>query len=248
MDHAHTTTRYYERWLGREGVLAQGGVTLIRSPERDSVQPGYSAPFHVYALRHAAGIALSYGDRAAHGADRLAAALNPDMDAPAIAALLSAVYGVQASISIKYVHTGALCDVGRARVLTMADRAAYERFFCAANGCQCDDWIAEYFAQMCTEGLCCGVFEGDALVSCTDSPTVPYMANAVREIGINTLPAHRGRGLAAQACALAVRQTEALGMTPLWSTSAGNAASQRLAARVGFAPLGEAVCITLKED
>ncbi len=44
-----------------------------------------------------------------------------------------------------------------------------------------------FFADMTRQRLCCGVVEAGRPVSCTDAPSVPYMAAQVQEVGINTL-------------------------------------------------------------
>lgn len=56
------------------------------------------------------------------------------------------------------------------------------------------------------------------------------------EIGIETLPAFRRRGLAAAAAAGMVEAVLDAGLTPVWSCRAENVGSYRLAERVGFRP------------
>lgn len=54
------------------------------------------------------------------------------------------------------------------------------------------------------------------------------------EIGIETLPAFRRRGLARVACAALVEDLVASGRTPVWSCRADNVGSERLAGTLGF--------------
>lgn len=56
------------------------------------------------------------------------------------------------------------------------------------------------------------------------------------EIGIETLPAHRRRGLAAHACAALIADLLAAGRTPVWSCREDNVGSARLAEVLGFVP------------
>ena len=54
------------------------------------------------------------------------------------------------------------------------------------------------------------------------------------EIGVETHPAHRGKGLALSAAVAMVRVALAAGLTPIWSCRQENEASLRLALRLGF--------------
>lgn len=56
------------------------------------------------------------------------------------------------------------------------------------------------------------------------------------EIGIETVPEHRGRGLARAAAAALIRTTSEAGLTPVWSCADGNAGSAALARSLGFVP------------
>lgn len=55
------------------------------------------------------------------------------------------------------------------------------------------------------------------------------------EVGIETLPAFRRRGLARVACAALVEDLVAAGRTPVWSCREDNVGSERLAGTLGFA-------------
>lgn len=55
------------------------------------------------------------------------------------------------------------------------------------------------------------------------------------EIGIETLPAFRRRGLARVACAAMIEDLLATGRTPVWSCREDNVGSERLAATLGYA-------------
>ncbi len=56
------------------------------------------------------------------------------------------------------------------------------------------------------------------------------------QIGIDVLPAHRGRGLAAALVGMLTQEILARGKVPYYGTSASNIASQRVAHRAGYAP------------
>lgn len=56
------------------------------------------------------------------------------------------------------------------------------------------------------------------------------------ELGIETDPAHRRRGLAGAAAAAMIARVTAAGLTPVWACRAGNLGSYRLACSLGFVP------------
>lgn len=64
------------------------------------------------------------------------------------------------------------------------------------------------------------------------------------ECGIETLPAHRGRGLAAMAARAWAHRVRKVGVTPLYSTMWDNVSSQRLAAKIGCIRFGSDFYVT----
>jgi GNAT superfamily N-acetyltransferase len=61
------------------------------------------------------------------------------------------------------------------------------------------------------------------------------------DIGVSTLAPYRGRGYASTAAALVAQQVQADGQSPVWSTGEDNAASKRLAAKLGFRETGRRI-------
>lgn len=240
---------YYARWLGTDEDPFGAERTDFRySAERDRVQPGYGQRFDVWALVTGEQTLVSYGAAARDRIGALRETVPDRCDAAGLAAALRRVYGTEPAHGVKYVFRRCDADPGGARPLGEADYPAYERFF---RDCHPDaetkGWLREYFSEMAAEGLCCGVFADGRLVSCTDAPTVPYLEDRVREIGIHTLPAYRRRGFAAQACARCISEILKAGRCPIWSTDAGNAASRALAARAGFGPFADCLSLTLPQ-
>lgn len=76
---------------------------------------------------------------------------------------------------------------------------------------------------------------------CIDQDGVPaaiafssFRFDSELEIGVETHPAHRGKGFAVAAAVAMIHAVLAAGLTPVWSCRQENAASLRLALRLGF--------------
>ena len=247
------TEQYYSRWLGADGnILAGGkpGLTLLCTPERDRILPGYVSRFDVWALETDTGVFISYNEKVK---DRIAVAEKHIRSGTAPGQALQCICGARPAHSVKFVYAGneggGSAGGTEARPLKQEDYPAYEAFFRTVNP-ETEDvsWLREYFDEMSAKGLCCGVFADGRLASCTDAPTMPYMEDLVQEIGINTLEAYRGRGYAAAACRRCIREMMAQGRCPVWSADAGNTASIRLAEAVGFERFGDAWSLNLEEN
>ena len=81
--------------------------------------------------------------------------------------------------------------------------------------------------------------EGVAAAAMVDGGVVALARTAARsdcyaDIGVATLPAWRGQGLATAAAALVAERVQAAGQIPVWSTGEHNLASLRVAAKLGF--------------
>lgn len=63
-----------------------------------------------------------------------------------------------------------------------------------------------------------------------------FVTDTQLEIGIETAPRHRGRGLATVACAALIDHCLARGLEPVWACRLENTASHRLAEALGFEP------------
>lgn len=93
-----------------------------------------------------------------------------------------------------------------------------------------------------TGGVVAGAVVDDRLVSVA-AMTVSSESHA--DVAVHTLEPWRRRGLARAAASLVVRELFDRGLTPIWSTSEENLASQRVAARLGFQPVGRAEYLVL---
>lgn len=249
MDFMENTLRYYSKWLGEEDILLKKkmpGVYPVYSPERSRVQYGYGEVFDLYVLVRDGQIFFSYGERMKERIDSIADGLKECTDGAAAASVLEEALKVRPSRYIKYVFGGGIPEHTKARPLTVEEYPLYEDFFVKCNpGCRNIDWLQEYFDEMAAERICCGYLLNGEVVSCTDAPGMPYMAAEMQEVGINTLSAYRGCGYAGEVCAACIREIVRNGKTPLWSTTAENMASRRLAEKMGFSALAEVLTVSL---
>jgi GNAT superfamily N-acetyltransferase len=65
----------------------------------------------------------------------------------------------------------------------------------------------------------------------------PWQTEALFDLSIDTLEAHRRRGLGAAAAALLIEHLRTTGKQPVWGALEENGPSLRLAARLGFVPV-----------
>lgn len=250
MNHQAVTEQYYSCWLGTElSSLRPWELRCVYSEERNHAQYGYGKPFDLLLFLWADRAALSYGTKAAAGVRRLTEALRGDPGRERISDLIFQIYKKQPERGVKYLYGGAGKASGsQARVLQQADFPLLLDFYQkrAARPQACSwEWLEPYFNQHAGDGFFCAVFQDGQIASCTDAPGMPYMPDSVQEVGIYTLPAYRGNGYAAQACAAAVRSIRSSGRCPQWSTTQDNLASQKLAVRAGFLPWADTWALTL---
>jgi hypothetical protein len=99
-----------------------------------------------------------------------------------------------------------------------------------------DDWLADIYRQPFR-----AVVEDNRAVSICASVRI---TDAVHEAGVETLAGHRRRGHAASAVAGWALTVRSLGATPFYSTSWDNEASQRVAARLHLAQIGDDFHVT----
>ena len=247
VDYDVITLSYYETWLGQSGCISNPeAIHFIYTNERNIQQQGYPSCIDLYVWLQPNKIIVSYGDKARLKIEELNKILTTKHDVLDVSKILSSLYGSDIKHNLKYLFTSAnLNNKIEAKTLTATDYDDYEKFFLGCFPNNKIEWLREYFEEMIEYGYCVGVYEDNALVSCTDAPSMPYMTNKVQEIGINTLPDYRGKGYAAVSCIKAAENIIASGKVPQWSTTIGNTASQKLAERAGFIKLSDVLTVTL---
>ena len=240
MEYESITEQYYSKWLGVKNVKFCSGVHFVYSEERNKIPFGYSHPFNLYIFCQPQRIIVSYGDYFREMISELKVKILPGMTAAEIKSVLNMKIGH----SVKYVFDKLPGQPLCSKVLQLEDYPYYSDFYVKSNpGSESDKWLYEYFAEMVQQHTCCGVFDNDVLVSCSDAPGMPYMADKVQEIGINTLKEYRGKGYAVDACITCAKQIIRNGKCPIWSTKITNIASQKVAEKVGFIKWAEVLTV-----
>jgi RimJ/RimL family protein N-acetyltransferase len=84
---------------------------------------------------------------------------------------------------------------------------------------------------MVEDGFVAGALADGELVAIA---TVGALTAAHADVGVATLEPYRGRGLSTAAASLVARWAQSRGRTPVWSTGEDNAASLRVARKLGF--------------
>ena len=250
MKHSQITQAYYAQWLGVDASqLNHNGILWVYNVDRNKVSKGYSHPFDIYAYVTDTTIIVSYGDKCLAALPVLKERFKPHMTPEEISGVLSDVFDQAPTHAIKYQFTDKAIETLNQDVkkLGLNDYPAYHAFFKKAYpNCADISWIKEYFDEIALKGYCHGIMRNDHLVSMTDAPDMPFMADRVQEIGINTLPEYRGRGYAKSACLSCINEMIGQNICPQWSTSVDNRASQRLARAIGFDELFHNIILPIK--
>ena len=99
------------------------------------------------------------------------------------------------------------------------------------------------FEDLLTNGAAAGaVVEGSLMaLAHTNAMTARY-----GDIGVATDEPWRGKGFASSAASIVARRIQERGRTPVWSAGEGNAASLRVAAKLGFTEVSRRVYLNLR--
>ena len=97
--------------------------------------------------------------------------------------------------------------------------------------------------DLLTDGAAAGAVVGGSLVALahTNAMTARY-----GDIGVVTDEPWRGMGFASSAASIVARRIQERGRTPVWSAGEGNAASLRVAAKLGFVEVSRRVYLNLR--
>lgn len=241
-DYLQDTIDYYAQWLDLPpAVFDSSGVIVKVSPKRDLTLPGYNAPSLLYCLLKNNTVLLSCSPSLNNTLPGVLSALESDCS---LSDKINAIKQVLPTVrhSIKFYYTGQMAPINTTDAVQL-EQKHYDQFlaFYKSRSMQNDpgEWLRPYYISLVERGHCFGIFKDGLLVSATEAPDLPYMADRVGEIGINTLKEFRGKGYAKIAAAGMIKYLVQSGKTPLWSCAADNKASTGLALAVGFAEFAD---------
>lgn len=242
-----TTLAYYSLWIGQENILLQNkkGIEFLYSEERNKTQQGYGVPFDIYIFKSPERTVISYGSNAKQYISTFADNLDENMTIDEIGNIAERIFHVKPVRNIKYVYSRQINLNTSAVTLTASDFHKYKEFFEKCHHVTAGDWLYDYFIGMAEKRLCCGFYLDNTLVSCTDTPDMPYMNDKIAEIGVNTLPDFYGKGFATECCKKCISNILENDLCPIWSTSSDNLASQALAEKIGFEKVADVITLTL---
>ena len=240
------TLSYYESWLGEPGCLSVSRSSQqIYTTKRNITQIGYSSCMDIYVWIEPERIIVSYGDAVISKIDELKKLKGNVFE---VSESLYELFDIRPSHAVKYFYQSVQASENisaEAKTLTLDDYSDFEKFWLSRFPDNKGDWLREYFEDMTKFEFCVGVYTDGVLASCTDAATMPYMAEQLQEIGINTLEKYRGQGYAAIACHKAAINILQGGRYPIWSHGYSNIASQRIAEKIGFAKLADVLMMSL---
>lgn len=203
--------------------------------------------FDFYGCFSGKTILLSYGSRLVQEIDAIRNFFAAGGDLHTFREWLRHRLGVESHVDYKYYLSHLIdVDTSQVRQLNLQDYPAYLEFFQTQYpDSEAETWLEAYFRKMVEQGSVFGIFADGKLVSATDTPDMPYMKDALVEIGINTLPEYRNRGYATAVVVALIRKLIAEGKVPIVSCTASNLISQRLAEKIGFRKLADVITFSL---
>jgi len=249
MNFLTTTKQYYAKWLDvSPSRLDAPGIHAIDSPKRDERQIGFNKRFDLYAFVTEQTTVISYGQRLRAQSHTTERCFEHTENVETVRNALCEYVGVTPQHALKFVFTVLPnnLDTSQARQLSRDDYPDFLHFhqqqYPNANA---ESWLKPYFNEIADKGCVFGVYTDGRLVSATDAPDVPYLRDRVVEPGIATLPNYRKRGYATIIVGALVKHLLATDKVPLWSCSAANIASRKLAERVGFVKFADVITLSL---
>ena len=228
--------KYYSQWLDVKDVSnMQQAINFVYSKKRNTLQVGYSFKSDLICFYNNKYIIISYGDRVKDKIGDLRYSIQEKASIEDVSKNIFEIYG-----------KSPMQKTDKAQQLKQCDYGAFLDFFKKCNPSNKDKaWLKEYFLKIVSKSFCYGVFVDGKLVSATDAPSMPFMAEETQEIGINTLAEYRGKGYAKMACTALIKHLVDNNICPMWSTSKDNIASTKLANSLGFIKFSDELMLDL---
>jgi hypothetical protein len=239
-DYHAVTRKYYAAWLGGSDQDFNGGGHYICSPERDIRQSGYPFPYPLCICKTDRAVIVSYAAAYQPQADRMKESFLTVQDYdPFPLERLEALFAGRIRRQVCFVYDREI-PVPRTDVITLSIED-YQIFldFTLARGIPEWDGMREYFEKIAAAGYCIAKMVDGKAVSLSDAADMPYMADMVQEVGINTLPEYRRRGYAREVASACILKILADHKCPQWTAEIINFASHKLAFSLGFKYFGD---------
>jgi hypothetical protein len=237
----HTITRkYYAAWLGGSDHDFNGGVHYICSPERDIRQTGYPSQYILCIFKTDRAVIVSYAAAFRQQAERMKERLVTVQDFdPFPLEHLEVLFAGRLRRHVCFVYDRQIQGPGTDVITLSVDDYQIFLDFTLARGTPEWDGMRQYFEKIVAFGYCFAKMVDGKAVSLSDAPDMPYMADVVQEVGINTLPEYRRRGYAREVASAVILKILADGKCPQWSADIINFASHKLAFSLGFKYFGD---------
>jgi len=239
-DYQAITRKYYAAWLGSNDSDFGGGVRYICSPERDIPQSGYPRPFPLCICKTDRAVIVSYASACRLQADRMKESFLTVQDFdPFPLERLEALFNGRIRRHVCFVFDREI-PVPRTDVITLSE-LDYQIFldFTLARGIPERDGLRGYFKKIAAAGYCIAKMVDGKAVSLSETAAMPYLADMVQEVGINTLPEYRRRGYAREVASACILKILADRKCPQWMANIINFASHKLAFSLGFKYFGD---------
>ena len=247
-DYLTVTKQYFSEWLDINlSLFDRTGVFCVCSEKRDHILKGYGKKFPLYCLIKSNLAIISHSLSIQKQIPALTKALQSDFSITNLIRAIESAFERRPGHSRKYFFTQLPegIDTSFVRQLTASDYSDFFRFYKAQYPKdEQDDWLEEYYMKITDKGYAFAAYQGVGIVSVADAPDVPYMADIIADPGIATLEPFRRRGYARAVLVATLKYYISLGMVPIWSCSASNAASSNLAESVGYAQFANAITLS----
>jgi hypothetical protein len=240
LDFQTVTRKYYAAWLGCTEQEFKGGMSYICSPERDARQPGYSFRYPLCICKTDRAVIVSYSAAFQKQAEFMKESFLKVQDYDSFPLeRLEALFTGRIQRRVCFVFSRQI-PVKSADVVTLS-KGDYHIFldFILAGGAAEWDGMREYFEKIAAAGYCKAKMVDGKAAALSDTADMPYMADMVQEVGINTLPEYRRRGYAREVASACISKILADRKCPQWTADITNFASHKLAFSLGFKYFGD---------
>lgn len=250
MNYLAATKKYYAEWLGVSPELLDqvGKFYVLYSPNRDTIQDGYSKPLDLYVYFSEETRIISYGHTLEQSIDWIQSSFEKTNDIAELRRIFFDRFGIFLQHDYKYCFSELPLGINysKAKQLSLKDYPAYLQFFkFQYPDSEADSWLGNYYTRLVSKGYAFGIYVDGKLVCVSDSPDMPFMDDKAVEIGMNTLPAYQNQGYAKIVLGAMLKFLINIQKLPIVSCTSSNIASQHLIQSTGFLKLADVFTLSL---